>query len=186
MANKLAPNIFHYIFNGPGIVRAVLKHLCNWLRDWLIDPFTLNLQNTVTLKPYDLKFWENIYSLHVWHVTGSMSCVMCHMSHITCKKWILIYLFFLFFFWKSEGAITAGEEEVDSKTCTCGEQFFTVGVFDVCPFLFMMLLHSMLLPCVYSLASGSIVMLSCASIGELKDSRGCHNPHVNIPLWETG
>ena len=87
-SDKAFKNI--YIFNIPGVSKAVYKHLCHLLIDWIIkwvtDPLCKYLQVTFTPKPSKLgtSNFEKMFTSH------HMTCGTCHVSHVTCHNYFFL------------------------------------------------------------------------------------------------
>ena len=58
---------------------SLRSRFVNWLTNWFSHPFPPHLQNTKNPKPLEIGTWI-IYTLFT---TCHVSCVMCHMSHVT-------------------------------------------------------------------------------------------------------
>ena len=73
------------IFNRPGVA-GVVQQTPPWFIDKLIQLLMLFLQifkTSNTPNPLELGGW-NLYTMFI---TSCVSCVICHMSHITCLLW---------------------------------------------------------------------------------------------------
>ena len=70
---------FPIIINRSCVTRAVLQ-TPPLLINWLSNPFWKYLQNTFTPKPWELGSWH----FEVRFTSPLQSCVMCHMSCVTC------------------------------------------------------------------------------------------------------
>ena len=75
----------YFIFNRPGVARAVLKTQFSFINSFIYLPFSskssLKLHSHVTCI-FDRTFTSQM--CHMSHVGCLISCAMCHIPHITC------------------------------------------------------------------------------------------------------